>query len=99
MNKQPKFRIGEEVILQSKDLPEYNGKYTISGITYDGEIYKGVEVGAVLKGVPYYDLGFLVEGKSWNFAVWSEPCIRKNYRTSSMSFSEMINSFDKSNVK
>lgn len=36
----PKFEVGEEVILQSRQMPEHNGEYFVDRVVYDGCDYK-----------------------------------------------------------
>lgn len=85
---QPKFSVGEEVILQSKDCSKYNGDYIISGIIYDGVLYN-----CRITGLPYKSSGF-----NWGYIlsvarqdpedpfgreiVWGETALRKKHKPS-----------------
>lgn len=34
MSQQPKFEVGEQCIVRSKDKPEYNGEYTVVAVVF-----------------------------------------------------------------
>lgn len=94
----PKFEVGETVILQSKDCPEYNGEYIIENILTIGDTYYNR-----LNGEYYYiekNLG----GFTYLFteplqdpycfeeseAIWSESALRKKYKPSELSFDALM---------
>lgn len=74
---QPLFKVGEEVILQSSQLPECNGEYVVSGI----ERVCGC----------WYDLGFtLPEDIEHGGTLWAERCLKKKYKPSTQSYDELV---------
>lgn len=73
----PKFAVGEEVLLRSKDFPECNGEYTITELkphSLDGYIYK-------------LDVHHHVEGKS---DYWCESALRKKHQPGEISFDDLM---------
>lgn len=95
-NTAPYFGIGEEVILESKYHPECNGEYAIKDLRYG----KGIDVatGEVAPGWDY-DLGFTTKHGDTEFVWWAQAALRKKYPPSEMSFSEMLESFNKKIVE
>lgn len=74
---QPYFKVGEEVTLQSLELPQYNGDYTISYIERGGGYW--------------YNLGFTLEDDiEQGGTFWAERCLKKKYPPSTESFDELI---------
>lgn len=84
-----KFSVGEVVILYSADFPEYNGEYSVVGVTRHGSVYRGEIVNATDKTAYYYDLGFNTPYFR-NFSVWNEECLRKRHQKGDMSFKELV---------
>ena len=90
----PKYSLGEIVILNSPSYPQYNGEYTVVGISKSGEVYKGKIVQAGDKNW-YYDLGFNTP-KYKEFSLWNEICLLKKHESSKMSFQSLIQSIQNS---
>lgn len=91
------FEVGEEVLLQSKSFPQYNGEYTIIKIVSPGESiddrlcnrknrYKGTDVSYILSQ-PHAnteDFDFPVE------IFWCPTALRKKHKPSDESFKSMM---------
>ena len=92
----PYFSVGEEVILESKDLPEYNGEYVVQSKMYG--LFKDVLTGNI-GNCWLYGLGFTAKYGDSEFSLWAQATLRKKYPPSEMSFSEMLESFNKENVE
>lgn len=93
MNK-PLFEVGEEVILQSKAYPEYNGEAVVIS-------YKVSTGGIDRDGVKHVDGGFsyrLTIDSPVPNRMWHELAIKKKHKPSEMSFDGLM-SFLKSPVK
>ena len=92
----PYFSVGEEVILESKDHPEYNGEYVIQAMDYGfGEDV----ITGKLTVCWSYDLGFTAKHENAESIWWDQAALRKKYPPSEMSFSEMLESFNRENVE
>jgi len=98
----PKYSVGERVILQSVSHPEYNGEYTVSKIIGDGQVYNCRLSGRGLVSVDFgYFLDTPLKDKLEDFCVevkWGESALRKRHEPSQMSFQSLIQSI-KSPVK
>lgn len=93
----PKYSVGEVVILQSIDLPQYNGEYTILKIIEKDALFTcriSTEVfQAVGDGYSYIFEEVLTEALSYNFHKeinWCESALRKKHEGSNYSFSELM---------
>lgn len=94
---QPKFSVGEVVILQSRDVPNFNGEYTVEQILSVGEVYSCRLTGEKLvkadNGSPYaYRLFGLCpeqEKTGWE-VVWNEVALRKKHQPGEMTFEGLI---------
>jgi len=84
---QPKFAVGEIVILQSKRFPELNGEYPVVDVLAPGE-------SARVDGVPLvndqggfgYNLGCRAVGHSgW----WCESALRKRHQPGEYSWKDL----------
>lgn len=94
--KKPLFEVGEEVILQSKTFPEYNGEYVVNGVIEGDQT-----VTCRLTNYRIYS-----RGRSYRFTVphihksfdngtevlWSESALRKKHKPSELSFQELVSS-------
>lgn len=88
----PKFSVGEVVILQSKSLPNYNGEYTVKDI-YGPKEYRACPVGSGVFGTDdtfTYNLGFSFEWLNGICDGWQESALRKNHEPSQQSFKELM---------
>ena len=82
------FKVGEEVILESKSLPECNGEYTVLEVFPKGHVLKEAE------GTVYYcpDIGYAIGAlpPAKFFDAWDQSSLRKKHPPSEESFSEMM---------
>lgn len=86
------YSVGEIIILNSPNYPQYNGEYSVAGISKRGQVYKGKVVEARSEDF-YYDLGFNTP-KYKEFTLWNETCLRKKHEPSQMSFQSIIQSIN-----
>lgn len=84
MNSRPLFEVGEEVILQSKSFPQYNGETTVVSVEYRSGLC--VTTGKLLSPNYLYTLGV----KSVEVDVWDESALRKKHPPSEHSFTELM---------
>lgn len=89
----PYFNVGEEVILCSKNFPQYSGDYIIRKLVYRGlHICRITGKQCVFSG----DIGYILDadliGSNGVEAVWRQSALRKKHKPSGKSFSEIINS-------
>ncbi len=96
MSQQPKFKVGEQCIVRSKDEPEYNGEYTVVAVVFQAERgtqkkYKGATYGfsADEHGRWYYDIGIEEKGR---VVIAGEPVMFKKHQPGEMSFDELMQS-------
>lgn len=98
----PKYSVGEVVILQSQALPDYNGEYTVYKIITAGEVsvcrITGRRYSYTIK---LGDYGYLLDSPKINKfcpegveAVWAEISLRKKHEPSQMSFQSLIQSIN-----
>jgi hypothetical protein len=87
----PKFNVGEVVILQSNKSPHLNGEYTVLAIVYNGGTYQGYNCDFNRPFV--YDIGLNPPGKKPHLAV--EEVLRKRHQPGDMSYSQLIKSLDR----
>lgn len=91
------FSVGEEVILQSKDEPRYNGDgYTVDMVVHPGEdfrdpvngiMYNNCTAGVVYIIQPYIIAEFEVDG---GVLLFKESSLRKKHQPGDMSFSDLM---------
>jgi hypothetical protein len=90
---QPKFSVGEQVILQSKGKPQYNGEYIVQGIAMPGKFYRGIEQPVYC--TIGYDLGIVITENFLDvrdgYSLWCESALRKKHQPSTESFSQIMN--------
>lgn len=92
----PLFSVGEEVILQSKSSPEFNGIYVIHKILRDRQYMIDRHTGRNIQcefnhGYFGYILDQPILSDIGNDIIWAEAALRKRYPPSSQSFSELMN--------
>ena len=93
----PKFKVGEEVILVSRDFPEYNGEYIVEAVVTEGDIVcckithntrriRGQDYVYRLEGLiaPNYKNDFIQEG------FWAESAIRKKHQKGDITFENLM---------
>lgn len=96
----PKYSVGERVILQSKSHPEYNGEYTIIKILKDLEVStcRITQTAHACEGGPG-DIAYLLDEphlskSSGREIFWAEVALRKKHEPSQMSFQSLIQSIN-----
>lgn len=93
---EPKFSVGEVVILQSKSSPEFNGEYYIACV-----VFKGQSLICRITGFKYISncFGYLLN-KSFDAedscleALWCESALRKKHQPGEMTFEGLIMSLN-----
>ena len=86
--KSPLFEIGENVILQSRSFPEYNGEEIIIDIRRSNDNKALTLNGIIDTGTPWgYKLNIQHPLCGW----WSEVALRKKHKPSEDSYESMIN--------
>ena len=94
------FKVGETVVLQSKELPHHNGVHVVRARVEVGEVYmdritdvcwenKSDSVGYVLEEILTPDYEDPDNGE----AFWAESALRKYHEPSDMSFHELMEQF------
>lgn len=92
----PKFKLGEPVILQSKDYPHYNGEYVIHAIVVGSELYFDRVLGKLVidifpPGEVAYTLCQAFPDPCNPIEIyWDESALRKKQDPSEFSFEELI---------
>jgi hypothetical protein len=90
----PKFSVGELVILQSKRFPHLNGEYTVVAIPLDGTEFIGYR--CVFPEIAYaYDVGLRMDaGKPGKPTLVRECLLRKKHLPGELSYHQLIKSLD-----
>jgi hypothetical protein len=93
---QPKFAVGEVVILQSDKQPHLNGEYTVVAIPRDGTEYMGYR--CMFIGTTHaYDIGLRLDaGKPSKPTLARECVLRKKHLPGELSYHQLIKSLDQS---
>jgi len=92
---QPKFKVGEAVILQSKNRPELNGEYVIAVIRKNGEEFHDRNTGELCRcEFKISHFGYVLENcklrDNQREHMWSEPSLRKKHQPGEMSFHSLM---------
>ena len=95
------FKVGERVILQSKELPQYNGVHVVRARVELGEVYIDRISNNIWEnstgGVGYVleEILPVVEKKCphRDEAFWAESALREYHEPSDMSFQELMEQF------
>lgn len=94
--REPYFKVGEEIILQSKEKPNLNGEYVIKKVTRGGDSYKCRLTGKMVFcpwGIE--EFGYLLEEvmtADRDFEnCWHPSALRKKYKPAEESFKELLN--------
>ena len=99
----PKYSVGESVILQSISHPEYNGEYTVEKVIKNGDTFVCRSTGALITRMNNPGFGYIlnevvITGKNvFGFVVeaaWRESALRKCHEPSQMSFQSLIQSIN-----
>lgn len=101
MQPTPKYRVGEDVILQSPTAPEYSGEYVVEEVLPIGSRVfcrmTGVQMTYKLGSNPVYRLyGLLVASERGQETFWLESSLRKKHQPGSMPFRELVVSLNSS---
>ena len=98
----PKFEVGEEVILASRECPHLNGEYFVDLVIKNGDIYKDrvtSEITTIICGDETYGhlLSNIAKAPELNQEiVWDESALRKKHKPAEMSFSALMQSLTSS---
>jgi len=104
----PKYSIGELVILQSKQLPDYNGEHVIRAISMKGSEYTCRISGITFEDMYACGVAYIMEeilpekydGDDPDIqgqvveVYWDESSLRKKHQPGELSFQELMNSFN-----
>lgn len=96
----PKYSVGELVILQSRDYPEYNGEYYVDKILEKLEYSTCRLTGDVhYCAGTYGPISYLLSQPHLNKDIgrevfWAELALRKRHEPSQMSFQSLIQSIN-----
>jgi hypothetical protein len=90
----PYFKIGEEVILQSKNLPNLNGEYVVEEVFLDGDVvYSSPKHRITSGGIAYTlfkDIRMEVLSDGEYRRGWAQSALRKKHPPSDDNFEEMM---------
>ena len=95
----PKFKVGEEVILQSKGYLEYNGEYIVESVFTPNQTVtdriSGLKSTNMSNCFVYRFTQILKSKKKENVEIsFLESALRKKYKPSEVSFSELMTSLN-----
>ena len=95
----PKFSVGEEVILQSIDRPEFDGIYGVEGVVFEGARYVCSKTGVNVKlslgyGFAYKLAGLCPLSDKGCEAFWAESAPRKKHDPGEMTFEGLMMSLN-----
>lgn len=93
----PLFSVGESVILQSKNLPQYNGEYVVERILFFGDIFMCRATRTEWQWIPesfntfsyILNESFLPSGRVHE-AIWKQSSLRKKHQKGDMNFQELM---------
>ena len=94
----PKFEVGEEVVLASRECPHLNGEYFVDLVIKTGDSYKDRITSKITTlvygGATYgYLLSNIAKAPELNQEiVWDESALRKKHKPAEMSFSALMQS-------
>ena len=95
---QPKFSVGEVVILQSIDHSEFNGEYTIEGVLPIGhkEMSLCNRVRIEIAKETAYKIDLVVRNKKTGHlsCIFSENVLRKKHQPGEMNFTSLMASLN-----
>ena len=93
----PLFSVGEEVILVSENLPQFNGEYVVTVIVCQGETHKCRHTGKTIRYLGKYNYyGYILDRicvgeERLTESIWAERALRKKYPPSEFTFDELMN--------
>jgi hypothetical protein len=87
---QPKFSVGEVVILACNERADLNGEYTVIAIPADGEKYLGFKCDFVMGYA--YDIG--IRSPAARPILAAENALRKKHLPGELSYHQLIKSLD-----
>lgn len=89
---QPKFAVGEVVILQSIDFPHLNGEKTVLMIVSPGEVYACPLNGRFVRSVAA-SIGYILDGgcvsERGSAMQWEESALRKRHQPGEHSWQDL----------
>lgn len=94
----PKFEVGEEVVLASREYPHMGGEYFVDRVVYDGCDYKDRLTGIEFvtdwgDNCPGYLLSNMAKDPHLGCEIiWIETALRKKHKPAEMSFSALMQS-------
>ena len=97
----PKFEVGEEVVLASRECPHLNGEYFVDLVIKTGDSYKdrisSKITTLVCRGATGATYGYLLSNiakapERNQEIVWAESSLRKKHKPAEMSFSALMQS-------
>ena len=87
---EPKYSVGEVVILQSVSRPEMNGQYAVTQVVRAGGTYTSQYLGGVHIALDKHNTASYELDGCDNVALWAERALRKKHQGSDDSFEEMV---------
>lgn len=92
---QPKFKVGEVIILQSKAFPEFNGEYVVALIRENGQKYFDRVTGEFSEcEFTLGHFGYVLEDcqlkPNRKEHMWAESALRKKHQPCEMSFHSLM---------
>ena len=97
----PKYSVGELVLLQSRQYPEYDGEYCVDKILFKEEINRCRITGSLhfCSSVENGPLSYILSQshkckKTGREIFWAEVALRKKHEPSQMSFQSLIQSIN-----
>lgn len=92
---QPKFKVGEVVILQSKTFPELNGEYVVAVIREDGKKFLDRVTGELIEcHFKLGQFGYVLDGcqlqPNQQEYMWTEHALRKKHERGEMDFTALM---------
>lgn len=95
----PKFAVGEVVILQSIEAPEFNGEHAVIMTPIAGEVFTDPVTGVLCRQNSIGHFGYILDDAEmvrqsstgrWAAISWSESALRKKHQPGTESFSEIM---------
>jgi hypothetical protein len=88
----PKFAVGEVVILQSVNRPEFNGEQTVLVVAEHGQVYRSPHTGKRIRnasGERAYILDLPATDSTGGPVQWSERALRKRHQPGEYSWQDL----------
>lgn len=92
----PKFSVGELIVLQSRSLPQYNSEYTVEAILQKGELFTCRLTNTLLRqidgGNAYVLSTPLASPDTDHETFWAESALRKRQEPGELSYTQLMQS-------